>query len=232
MMQGLLYFLVLPGAVVLPIAAALLMQKGLQQRGRWRWLLCSSSALPLVLLLEAVFWLAQGGAALTVFAVIVSILGIVVAIVQATLLAMHVPTRFKPLALGLAVAFPLLLLTTVMVGAQRTPERVSQRNAYQLVQAIHMYQSEHAAYPAELTQLVPAYLDALPAPPANSTQNWIYEGTPEQYTLRYHRQMQGIGQVCVYSSAAPDWDCQVVLPVIVPTEAAPVTGEQEIPTSE
>jgi hypothetical protein len=111
-------------------------------------------------------------------------------------------------ALLLAVIFPTALFLSIQLGDMRSPESLTQRNGTAIVEGLRRYRADRGAYPAVLDDLVPGYLLALPEAITTQQTGWLYGTTGGEFTLGYWYYPDKLGSiVCLYTSAAPRWEC-------------------------
>jgi hypothetical protein len=189
------------GPAIWAALAALLLRSGLRGAKLVWWQI----TLSLMMLAGLVYWLeisSSEGVSGGVYSFIVAVF--VTAIVAAAVIEMLWSLKsWRRLA---PVILPLLLLPALFIaiehGRARSPESVTEQCATMIAEALGKYHADNGTYPAALSQLTPAYLASIPEPLTTQGTGWLYEGTPDHYTLGYWRWPEKLGaHVCLFSSS-------------------------------
>lgn len=118
------------------------------------------------------------------------------------------PSRRKLFALVLGIIFPAALFQTSIIGSNYSPSSITRQNGTAIAQALLQYKADNGRYPENLTALTPIYLSTIPYISITPTLDWLYESSPDHFTLGYLSGAEGMTVwVCKYSSETLAWNC-------------------------
>ena len=123
--------------------------------------------------------------------------------------------RMRRLMIMLTVAYPLMLLANVEIGARLSPEYITQKQGRIIINALDQYYRANGRYPPTLNTLVPTFLDKIPETRISYIVNsvshpdikkWDYTTALQEggFTLGFWYRDDGFKQ-CVYVSETEEW---------------------------
>lgn len=192
--------------IALTVSAAIVLWFGLRPKSKPNYGLVTVSLGLLFVVCGGIVVLSASDDAWGMIAFILSIPTTIIALIAGLALAVELRGRRKLASLIIAVIYPAALFGSAILASDYSPEALSRKYADVIGQQLDHYRGDTGHYPAQLAELVPAYLDDLREP--KSIWGWLYEGTQDEFTLGYVSGVDRIGySICLYTSDNRAWVC-------------------------
>lgn len=152
--------------------------------------------------------IASTGQLAPVIAIVLAVYTTVVVLIASIWIAWTVPRWRKLSALPFAILAPYAFWASIQYGDAQSPENITQQHGDLIVQTLERYHNAQGAYPSALTDLVPAYIPALPEALTTQGTGWLYKAQHDQFALGFWYWPDKLGaMVCKYRTSERKWDC-------------------------
>src|SRR5262245_43450141 len=188
--------------------AGYLLQSALQDAGRIIWWRIALSVSLVACLCIALAWIASAGEIAPVVAVVLAAFTTVAVLFAGIWVAWTVPGWRKLSVLPFVILAPYAFWASIQYGDAQSPEKITQQHGDLIVQTLERYHNATGAYPLALTDLVPAYIPALPEALTTQGTGWLYKAQRDQFALGFWYWPDKLGaMVCKYRTSERKWDC-------------------------